>query len=73
MTCDGEATWKSFLVKITRLAGSQQWADDEQHDHFSLSPDGVASDYYTLLIGTLLNFGLKDIFGKFEKRFGSSA
>jgi hypothetical protein len=73
MTYDGEATWKSFLVKFTRLACSQQWADDKQHNNFCLSLDGVASNYYTLLIDASPNLGLKDIFGKFEKRLGSSA
>jgi hypothetical protein len=33
----------------------------------------VAIDYYTLLMETSPNLSLKDIFGKFEKRFGSSA
>jgi hypothetical protein len=52
MTYNGEETWKPFLVKFTRLARSQQWTDDEQHDHFCLSLDGVASDYYTWLVKT---------------------
>jgi hypothetical protein len=64
MTYDSETTWKSFLVKFTRLARSQQWTNDEQHGHFYLSLDGVASDYYTLLTETSLSLGLKDIFGE---------
>jgi hypothetical protein len=72
-TYNEEATWTSSLVKFTRLPCSQQWTDDEQHDHFCWSLDGVANDYYTLLIKTSPILGLKDIFGKFEKRFGSSA
>jgi hypothetical protein len=73
MTYDGEATWKSFLVKFTRLVRSQQWTDNEQHDHFCLSLDVFASDYHTPLRETSPNLSLKDIFGKFEMRFGYSA
>jgi hypothetical protein len=73
MTYDGEATWMSFLVKFTSLARRQQWTDDEQHDHFCLSLDVFASDYHTPLRETSPNLSLKDIYGKFEKRFGYSA
>jgi hypothetical protein len=38
-----------------------------------LSLDGVANDYYTLSMETSPNLGLKDIFWKFEKKFGSSS
>jgi hypothetical protein len=68
MTYHGEASWKSFLVKFTRLVRSQQKTEDEQHNHFCLSPNRVASGYYTLLMETSPNLRLRH-FGKFEKRF----
>jgi hypothetical protein len=64
--------WKSFLVKFTRLAHSQQWTGDELDDHFCLCLDGIASAYYTLLMVPSPNPSLKKIFGMFKKRFGSS-
>jgi hypothetical protein len=68
LTYDGDATWKSFLVKFTRLARSQHWTNDKQHDHFCLSLDGVASDDYTLLMETSPNLRLEDILWASSRR-----
>jgi hypothetical protein len=40
------------MHKFVRLARSQQWSEIEQHDQFCFSLDGMASDYYTLLMDT---------------------
>jgi hypothetical protein len=60
-------------MKFTRLARSQQWTEDEQHDHFCFSLEGADSEYYTLLLETSPDLSLDDILARFEKRFGSSA
>jgi hypothetical protein len=62
MTFDGEATWKSFLVKFTRLARSQQWTDDEQYDHILLltvRAFTTLADVHPQAV-TLLCFGAED-------------
>jgi hypothetical protein len=69
MAYDGEATWKSFLVKFTRLARSLQWTDDEQRDHFCLSLDGVANDYYEMTKITISNQSHKS-YKKSNQRIG---
>jgi hypothetical protein len=66
-------SWKSFMMKFTRLARNQQWTEDEQHDHFCFSVEGAASEYYTFLLETSPDLSLNDILARFEKRFGSSA
>jgi hypothetical protein len=73
MHYDGKVSWESFMMKFTRLARSQQWTEDEQHDQFCFSLEGAASEYYTLLLETSPDLRPNDILARFEKRFGLSA
>jgi hypothetical protein len=61
------------MRKFVRLAHSQQWSEIEQHDKFCFSLEGMASDYYTLLMDTDPYLTFADILRRFHKRFGSSA
>jgi hypothetical protein len=70
---DGKSSWKSFMHKFIRLARSQQWSEIEQHDQFCYSLEGIASDYYTLLMDTDPYLAFADILRRFHNRFGSSA
>ena len=45
----------------------------EQHDQFCFALEGLASEYYTLLLEIDPGVRLGAILRKFEKRFGSSA
>ena len=56
-----------------RIARSEQWTEVEQHDQFCFALEGMASEYYTLLLETDPGIHLGAILRKFEKRFGSSA
>ena len=38
------------MHKLVRLARSQQWTEVEQHDQFCFALEGLASEYYTLLL-----------------------
>ena len=49
---DGKSSWKAFLHKFVRLARSKQWTEVEQHDQFCFALEGMASEYYTLLLET---------------------
>ena len=56
-----------------RLARSEQWTEVEQHDQFCFVLEGMASEYYTLLLETDPGVCLGAILKKFDKCFGSSA
>ena len=56
-----------------RLARSEQWTEVGQHDQFCFALEGMASEFYTLLLETDPRVRLGVIPKKFEKRFGSSA
>ena len=49
---DGKSSWIAFLHKLVRLARSEQWTEVEQHDQFCFALEGMASEYYTLLLVT---------------------
>lgn len=51
----------------------QQWTEMEQHKQVCFSLDGMAGDYHTLLIETDRSLSLANIFGPFEKPFGSTS
>lgn len=70
---DGKSSWKAFLHKFVRLSQSQQWTKLEQHDQFCFSLEGLASEYYTLLLEVSPRLRFRDILKKFDKRFGTSA
>ena len=40
------------MHKFVRLARSEQWTEVEQHDQFCFALEGMASEYYTLLLKT---------------------
>jgi hypothetical protein len=65
MRYDSKVSWKSFMMKFTRLARSQQWTEDEQDDRFCFSSEGSSSEYYTLLLVTSPDLSLNDILAKF--------
>ena len=47
---DGKSSWKAFLHEFVRLARSEQCIEVEQHDQFCFALEGLASEYYTLLL-----------------------
>ena len=61
------------MHKFVRLARSEQWTEVEKHDQFCFALEGMASEYYTLLLESDPRVCLGAILKKFEKRFGSSA
>ena len=60
------------MHKFVRLTCSEQWTEVDQHDHFCFALEGMASEYYTLLLETDPGVHPGAILRKFEKRFGSS-
>ena len=64
---------ESLLHKFVRLASSGLFTEVEQHDQFCFALEGMASEYYTLLLETDPGVRQGAILKKFEKRFGSSA
>ena len=55
------------------LARNELWAEVEQHGSFCFALEGIASEYFTLLLETDREVRLDVILKTFEKRFGSSS
>jgi hypothetical protein len=69
---DGKSNWKAFYAKFSRYAEVSEWTEGECRDQLCWCLDGIASEYYALLVERNQDMAYMDLIRKLEKRFGLS-
>lgn len=67
---DGKTKWSSFKTKFLKYAQAHEWSEATRRENLCWFFEGIAADYYAMVLQTSPAISYSELMRKLEKRFG---